>query len=134
MGKNRILYLKPEEHGYYERHQKVRRNAVQYLHVDTNLRHHPYALVHGVAVDLFDRPSIVLVQGKREVVYAEFTLVTGTRVVSWEEDLIVELWKLGVSLTVHSCLRAEVAERNNLRDSGSPMGWPALYEVAPTLS
>lgn len=134
MGIAGVDFLKGREHGYYEQHRKANRKAVEYLFVSTDREHRPYAVVHGVAIDMHAEPRIVVVRGDAADVHAELVLVTGARVVSWEPKLLEELWKLGVSVTVHAHMTADVAERMQLRETGKPMGWPALYEVASAAS
>lgn len=130
MGIAGVDFLHGHEHGYYERHPKARKRAVEDIRVSTDRIDHPFAVVCGVVVNMHAHPHINITRGKPGDVHAELQLITGTAVVSWERDLIVELWKLGASVTVHSHNTPELARRMRLREEGQPMGWPALYEVA----
>jgi len=121
--------LKAREHGYYERHPEERREAVQTLYVATDRGSFPYELVKGVAIAILPRPNIVALRKSPEHLHVVFTLITGQRACSFDRELIKELWMLGSPVVVHTTITKAIQERLQTRDAGSPLGWPAVYEI-----
>lgn len=127
-------YLPDELHGHYDRHLKASRKAVRFLTTATDQRRKPFALIHGVALDLWHESRIVAVRGCEDALHAEFTLMSGERVVTWEPKMIEELWKVGLPVTVHAAMTQDVRERMELKDAHHCLGWPALYELPTSTS
>lgn len=123
--------LKLKDHGIYQRTRRGARRdkGLVVAAIETDRVKHPYYLVHGVPIDMSHDPVIHIVKDTKRYTHAEFVLINGTRVFTFNRRVVRLLWRLGANVRFRSYSTLETARRwTHVAEAGT-FGDPKVYEL-----
>lgn len=127
--------LKNKNHGLYcseDGDLLLSRNpAISYHPVSTDRLYMHYLVVHGVPIDQHEDIMIYQVRDEPKSTHATFRLITGKPVMTWDEKIIKELWRLGFPTTIYADIPGDFVERVQYRRSNLEEGMPSLLIEFP---
>lgn len=123
--------LRAEDYGLYlkklSKWKKDKRITV--AEIGTDWIKLPYHLICDVPIDMTDEPIIHLVKDQPGLTNAEFKLINGTRVCTFDAEIIERLWKFGYPTQLRTFPMMETLDRYQHAQDQWSFGRHALYEL-----
>ena len=123
--------LRAEDYGLYLRNPRKmgRDKHFTVAEIGTDWIKLPYYLICGVPIDLSFDPLIYVVNGQPKLTNVESTLINGTRVCTFDAEIIQRLWKFGSPVDIRIFPTEETLKRYRHAQEQWSFGKKALYEL-----